>query len=60
MEGLDDDPSVTLRAPLMVLLEASRADVTAVSGAGRGLGVDGDAADVTVEDRLFGLRSLVG
>jgi DNA-binding HxlR family transcriptional regulator len=59
VEGVDDDAAVTLRGSLMVLLGARRGDVTAVTAAGLGLRVDGEAVDVAVAERLLGLGSLV-
>jgi|GEM_PF-5629978 hypothetical protein len=59
VEGLDDDAAVTLRGSVMTLLAASRGDLTASAPAGVGLQLDGDAADVDLAARLFGLGSLV-
>jgi DNA-binding HxlR family transcriptional regulator len=58
VEGLDD-AAVTLRGSVMTLLAASRGELTASALAGVGLQLDGDAADVDLAARLFGLGSLV-
>jgi DNA-binding HxlR family transcriptional regulator len=59
VEGLDDDAAVTLRGSVMTLLAASRGELTASAPAGFGLQLDGDAVDVDLAARLFGLGSLI-
>ena len=59
VEGLGDDCAVTLRGSVMALLAASRDGLRAAAPAAGGLQLDGEAADVDLAARLFGLGSLV-